>query len=122
MATDDLPTTADKVAAARRTVDGWRLSVERDGAIVAEAEVGVHGRLAVLWWISVDEGARRQGIGRALLRQALVLAADNGAESCILFVDHDDVVLRDRRAAIALYRSLGFHVIDHLFSYEAVGL
>ena len=61
---------------------------------------------------------RGRGLGRRLLAQALATLAEHGARSAMLFVDHDDPANRDRRPAIALYESMGFQVVDHLFSYE----
>lgn len=120
MATDNLPAECSAVADVRDTPTGWRLEVDSGGDRPdGEAEIGCYGDLGVLWWISVDEGARRRGLGRRLLTQALATLAKYGARSVMLFVDHDDPAKRDRRPAIALYKSMGFQVIDHLFSYES---
>ena len=120
MVTDDLPECGTPVAGIREAGSGWRFEVAGDGGqVVAEAEIGCSGDLGVLWWISVDENLRGQGLGRRLLVQALGALADKGARSAMLFVDHDDPETRNRQPAIALYESVGFRVVDHLLSYES---
>jgi ribosomal protein S18 acetylase RimI-like enzyme len=74
--------------------------------------------LGTVWWLEVEEAHRRRGTGRQLLRAARSLLAEAGATETILLVDHDDPVERDRRPALALYRSEGFSVVDHLWSYR----
>jgi ribosomal protein S18 acetylase RimI-like enzyme len=74
--------------------------------------------LGVVWWLEVDAAHRRQGTGRQLLRAARSLLAEAGATETILFVDHDDPAERDRRPALSLYRSEGFSLVDHLWSYR----
>jgi ribosomal protein S18 acetylase RimI-like enzyme len=74
--------------------------------------------LGTVWWLEVEEAHRRRGTGRQLLRAARSLLAEAGATETILLVDHDDPVERDRRPALALYRSEGFRVVDHLWSYR----
>jgi len=100
---------------------GWKLLVHDDSKQVAEAEIGL-GRDArgVLWWIEVQESQRGRGIGKNLLLQARKMLGDAGAKEIILYVDHDDPRQRDRTAALHLYRSQGFCVVDHLWSYHKV--
>jgi ribosomal protein S18 acetylase RimI-like enzyme len=74
--------------------------------------------LGTVWWLEVDPAHRRQGTGRQLLRAARSLLARAGAVETILLVDHDNPLERDRRPALALYRSEGFEVVDHLWSYR----
>lgn len=54
--------------------------------------------------IAVAPSARRRGIARRLLAQALAAATEAGAERCFLDVRESNA------AAIGLYRALGFHV------------
>lgn len=54
--------------------------------------------------IAVEQSARRRGIARCLLEQALAAATEAGAERCFLDVRESNA------AAIGLYRALGFHV------------
>ena len=65
--------------------------------------------VAVLNMIAVDPAHRRQGLGRALSRTLLALAAVQGASRALLEVE------RDNGAARALYRQLGF---DRLGGYH----
>ncbi|HSU34661.1 MAG TPA: GNAT family N-acetyltransferase [Propionibacteriaceae bacterium] len=73
--------------------------------------------VAQLLWIAVDAGHRGRGIGRAALEQSLDIMRRAGARQVILYVDDDDPADRDRRPALALYRSVGFTEVDQLFSY-----
>ena len=52
--------------------------------------------------VAVDAGWRRKGVGRALVSESLRRAANAGARAVFLEVDEDN------RAAVALYRRLGF--------------
>ena len=71
---------------------------------------------AVRAWIEdvvVDESARGQGIGEALNREALCIAADHGARTV-------DLTSRpSREAANRLYQRLGFKLRDtNVYRYE----
>lgn len=60
-------------------------------------------RVARLYSIAVDPGARGRGLGRRLVEAALALARQRGADVLRLEVRVDNA------GAIALYRGLGFH-------------
>ncbi len=60
-------------------------------------------RVARLYSIAVDPGARGHGLGRRLVEAALDLARERGAGMLRLEVRVDNA------SAIALYRALGFH-------------
>lgn len=99
----------------------FELRVRAGSAPAAEAHVGIGAPgLGVIWWIEVEPAFRGRGLGRSLLRQARSVLAAHGVTELILYVDHDSPTDpdRDRRPAIALYRSEGFTVIDHLWSYQ----
>ncbi|WP_254968781.1 GNAT family N-acetyltransferase [Cyanobium sp. CH-040] len=53
--------------------------------------------------VAVDPGARRRGLGRLVLQSLLAAAAGRGADRATLEVASGNT------AALALYRSLGFH-------------
>ena len=107
------------IAEVKQVNTGWKLVVHDEGKQVAEAEIGLgKNNIGVLWWIEVQEEQRGRGLGKKLLSQALKLLAEKGAKEVILYVDHDDPTQRDRRAALHLYYSQGFSVIDHLWSYH----
>jgi len=99
--------------------DASRLLVARDdnAAIVGSLTL-VLFRIptAVRAWIEdvvVDESARGQGIGEALNREALRIAADHGARTV-------DLTSRpSREAANRLYRRLGFKLREtNVYRYE----
>jgi ribosomal protein S18 acetylase RimI-like enzyme len=101
--------------------DEHHLRIGRDdGSVVAEATVGLPvAEIGVLWWLHVDAGARRQGVGMRMLGSALDLLAGLGAREVILYVDDDEPGEdRDRRAANALYDRAGFVEVDRLHSYR----
>jgi ribosomal protein S18 acetylase RimI-like enzyme len=96
-----------------------RVELTVAGETVGGAEVGLPAPgLGVVWWLEIEPEHRRRGRGRELLRAARTVLAEAGAGEVILFVDRDDPVARDRRAALALYESEGFTVVDHLWSYR----
>jgi ribosomal protein S18 acetylase RimI-like enzyme len=99
-----------------------RLLVARDesGAIIGSLTL-VLFRIptAVRAWIEdvvVDEGARGQGVGEALNREALRIAADAGAKTV-------DLTSRpSREAANRLYQRIGFKQRDtNIYRYELEG-
>ena len=84
--------------------------VEEDqGFILARALAGE----AEIITLAVAPAARRQGLARRLIEQAVVRAMALGAESLFLEVADDNV------PALALYRSLGFEVVGRRRGYYA---
>lgn len=82
------------------------LVAEEQGQVVGDLWL-VRGRLAksrhtATIGMSVIASHRGRGIGRALLREAIARARDFGVEKLVLSV------FSSNRAAIGLYRSLGF--------------
>ncbi len=61
---------------------------------------------AQLRWFIVDGSARRKGIGRALLREAIVFARSSGYHSLFLWT------VEGLEAALHLYRDEGFELTD----------
>jgi ribosomal protein S18 acetylase RimI-like enzyme len=97
----------------------FHIEIGPEDAPVAAAEVSLPAPgVGTVWWLEVEKAHRRRGTGRQLLRAARSLLAEAGATETILLVDHDDPAERDRRPALALYRSEGFSVVDHLWSYR----
>ena len=84
------------------------LLAERDGAAVGFAQLyptwsSVRlGRLWILNDLFVEQGARRQGVARALLDAAAAFAREDGAVGIVL------ETARDNAAARALYRGAGW--------------
>jgi len=92
----------------------WRLELHTPGSLVLVAQSDAPDRLdgysafrtvadeSELLRMAVRQDGRRAGLGRALVEAGLAAAARRGAERCFLEVRGDN------RAAIALYRALGF--------------
>jgi ribosomal protein S18 acetylase RimI-like enzyme len=70
------------------------------------------GPCALIEELVVDEGARRQGIGRALIQAALDWARAQGCSEVELSTEPDN------RQAQAFYRRLGFESTALLLEYE----
>jgi ribosomal protein S18 acetylase RimI-like enzyme len=70
------------------------------------------GPCALIEELVVDEGARRQGIGRALIQAALDWAKAQGCSEVELSTEPDNL------KAQAFYRRLGFESIALLLEYE----
>ncbi len=70
------------------------------------------GPCALIEELVVDEGARRQGIGRALIQAALDWARDQGCSEVEVSTDHDNTGAR------AFYKRLGFESEALLLEYE----
>ena len=101
-----------------RIEDGWKLFIYEGTEHIAEAEIALgKDQIGVLWWIEVQENWRGHSLGRQLLLTARKILGDAGANTVILYVDHDDLAERNRTPAINLYQSQGFSPIDHLWSY-----
>jgi ribosomal protein S18 acetylase RimI-like enzyme len=84
-----------------------RACVARDaggGRVLGFAAGRVRGGVLRLEGLAVDFGARRRGVGRALLREALARARAEGVRAVGLHVSVGN------RAAIGLYESEGFVV------------
>jgi len=67
---------------------------------------------ALIEELVVDEGARRQGMGRALIGAALDWARDQGCSEVEVSTDHDNTDAR------AFYQQLGFESEALLLEYE----
>jgi ribosomal protein S18 acetylase RimI-like enzyme len=100
----------------------WRITANAgpDEGIV---EVGLlPSGTGIVEWLHVDEAHRGRGLGKVALSVGLRHLASLGATEVILYVDHDAPgTERDRTAALALYESVGFEVVDHLHGYERIG-
>jgi ribosomal protein S18 acetylase RimI-like enzyme len=95
------------------------VSLDVDGRPVGKAEVGFAGNgYAILWWIEIPASHRGLGMGRSLLRAARQACANREAVGMALFVDVDDMLEKDRRPAIDLYKSEGFALVDTLATYS----
>ena len=87
------------------------LVLETDGRMAGFCWTKVHTRtdppMGEIYVIGVDPDFRGRGWGRALTRAGLDWLAAHGLSVGMLYVDADN------RAAVSLYRSLGF-VVDHV--------
>jgi ribosomal protein S18 acetylase RimI-like enzyme len=70
------------------------------------------GPCALIEELAVDERARRQGVGRALIQAALDWAKAQGCSEVEVSTDHDNL------DAQAFYRRLGFESEALLLEYE----
>ncbi|MCQ4079592.1 GNAT family N-acetyltransferase [Streptomyces sp. RB6PN25] len=97
---------------------GHRLILREAGLPVAEALVGVApDHTATVCWIETLPNHRGQGLGRALLAQALALLAEQGAREVALVVDDPGQQACGGHAP-DLFASFGFSFVDQLWSYE----
>jgi ribosomal protein S18 acetylase RimI-like enzyme len=116
---DDDPAEVERAKVERMVSHGVALLAEDDGRPVgyALARYGDHGPTTAyvsdLW---VDGGARRQGLGRELLRRVASAAAERGVTHVLLDVDAKN------RAAIAFYERLGFAEIAKIYRISLNGL
>jgi ribosomal protein S18 acetylase RimI-like enzyme len=102
---DEWPDTLDDIRAG-----GVFLAEDDDGAVgVARIEETVRGR-AHVQLVHVRERGRRQGIAKALLRECVNHAQEQGAR----FVSLD--VLRANERAVAVWRRLGFEESQYLMA------
>ena len=111
------PTRAELDELVRSEASHLLVARDGDGAIVGSLTL-VLFRIptAVRAWIEdvvVDEAARGQGVGEALNREALRMAAENGARTV-------DLTSRpSREAANRLYQRIGFKQRDtNVYRYE----
>jgi ribosomal protein S18 acetylase RimI-like enzyme len=96
-----------------------RVELEVDGHPVGGAELSLPSPgVGVVWWLEIEPEFRRRGLGRQLLRAARSVLTEQDVDEVVLFVDHDDPKVRDRRPALELYLAEGFTVVDHLWSYR----
>ncbi len=107
---------------------------DRWGAAAFELQLGLHGAFgwiapaggmilaramadeAEVLTFAVDPAARRQGIGRALLEQAMATARQRGAQSMFL------EVAASNAPAQALYAASGFAVVGRRSGYYPGGV
>ncbi|MFN0265176.1 ribosomal protein S18-alanine N-acetyltransferase [Tepidamorphus sp. 3E244] len=123
---------AAEIAALHRRADppGWSLDAWRgqlaqpatcciggwlDGTLVGFVTLGIAAGEAEVLMIAVDPAHRNAGLARKLLRHALELAAERGAQTCFLEVAVDNA------PACALYARCGFSQVAVRKGYYARG-
>jgi GNAT superfamily N-acetyltransferase len=112
------PSAATRIADVRELLPDrlWHLSVTASDQPVAEMRVQLdRDQIGEVQWIAVAPACRGRGLGRRLLAQGLRFLAEQGARRVFLAVDADS---SSRQSALHLYRSAGFQVVDHLWSYR----
>ena len=80
----------------------YTLVAEEDGTLLGYIMIALLGIEAEIYNVAVDPDARRQGLGRKLLRAAMNEAVNTGAESVFLEVRESNA------PAKGLYESYGF--------------
>lgn len=97
----------------------WLINFEKAGEYLGHAEIGVAGATGVIWYILVEQSARRNGIARCLMQKAERILVKHGAQSFVACVDEGTAdELRDRFAAKALLGECGFRVVDLVQSFS----
>lgn len=91
--------------------DRARAWTARADRVLGYAVLWRAGRGAQLGNLAVAPDARRRGLGRRLVRTALEAARSAGAEHVTLEVRESN------RAALALYRGMGFRLLDRREDY-----
>jgi ribosomal protein S18 acetylase RimI-like enzyme len=85
----------EKVLADKLRWDGRLLVAEENGSIMGTLMVGYDGHRGWLYRLAVDEGARRRGIGRQLVREAeQLLIALGCAKVNLQLHEHNDIGAR----------------------------
>lgn len=87
---------------------GLSLVASQDGHLVGAILCGHDGRRGYIHHLAVRPEARRQGIGRRLVRECLARLGRQGIQKCHLFV------FRANEEAIAFWRAIGFTGRDEL--------
>lgn len=101
-----IPAFSDWVAGRQRTRELRTWLLRQEGKIIGFLNLYLRSAGGEVSTIGVLPAARRQGLGRALLSQALVYLEEKGVQQCQL-----SVATHNRRA-LGLYEDLGFQVID----------
>lgn len=92
----------EKVLSDKLRWDGRLIVAEESGAIIGTLMLGYDGHRGWLYRLAVDEGARRRGVGRGLVREAeQLLTALGCAKVNLQLHEHNDAGLR-------FWRSVGY--------------
>lgn len=86
---------------ARRTPDATVLVGRVEGALVASVMVGFDGHRGWVYYLAVDPGVRRRGLGRDMMEAAERWLRDRGAPKMQLMVRETNA------AALGFYERLG---------------
>lgn len=87
--------TPEKVLADKLRWDGRLLVAEESGRVIGTLMVGYDGHRGWLYRLAVDEGARRRGVGRRLVREAeQLLTALGCAKVNLQLHEHNDAGAR----------------------------
>ncbi len=114
----DAPSWNDPASDIRRKLGVQRelfLVAELDGGVAGTAMGGYDGHRAWVYYVVVSSGARRRGVGTALMREVERLLEGLGAGKLNL------QVRAGSDEAVAFYRSLGYSVEDRVSMGKRLG-
>jgi ribosomal protein S18 acetylase RimI-like enzyme len=97
---------AADIALARRGSNATILIGRADGAIVASALVGHDGHRGWVYYVAVDPGRQKQGLGRTIMNAAEQWLREAGLPKLQL------LVRRENAKAGAFYRGIGYEEAD----------
>jgi ribosomal protein S18 acetylase RimI-like enzyme len=97
---------ASDIALARRTPNSTVLVGRADGAIVASVMVGHDGHRGWVYYVAVDPGRQKQGLGRTIMNAAEQWLREAGLPKLQL------LVRRENAKAGAFYRGIGYEEAD----------
>ncbi len=109
--TADLPSWRSGVLA--QAVPRWCPVVEQGGTLVAAAVVEPLEADGFVRQLAVARGARRQGLGRAVLEEVFRRCAADGCGAVVLGVD-----TANPTGALALYEQAGMHLVESFTRWE----
>jgi ribosomal protein S18 acetylase RimI-like enzyme len=97
---------ASDIALARRNANSTILVGRADGAVVATAMVGHDGHRGWVYYVAVDPGRQKQGLGRTIMNAAEQWLREAGLPKLQL------LVRRENAKAGAFYRGIGYEEAD----------
>lgn len=92
------------IAFARNSAGSTVLVLERDGRVVASVMAGHDGHRGMLYYVAVDPGLQRRGLGKAAVRAAEAWLGARGVWKANLLVRAENAAVK------GFYEALGYEV------------